>query len=150
MWSIIAVVFGGIITFFITKYFIKFKIMIRLSNEIRAIFIDSLVQIENLNQNDDVGAGEIVINNLDNTDILIQKFFHNISKSKAENINRHYNEYKKPYKSDHNAIVILRGMREDRGEPNDKSFLYVNNKIPNAKKIAIKHLRILINDFKRV
>ena len=150
MWNLIIVLVGVIITGFVTIIVKKYFAMTDKMNELKTIFVDCLTKIESLDWNDDIKAGDIVVDNLHNTDILIRKLSHDIIKCKTRKIEGHYNEYKKPYERPHNAKVMLKGLRSLSSKPDDKSFLYVNNKIPNAKKIAIKHLKKLIKDFNRV
>jgi hypothetical protein len=148
--AVVCIILGAIGSLLISRDTIKFSRKYEIANTIRTIFIEDRERIISLDANEDIESGDIVVENINKTDILIRNIFYYISGSKAENIKRHYNEYKEPYKSSHNAIVMLKGLREISGKPNNKSFLYTNNKIPNAKEIAIKHLKKLIDDFKRI
>ena len=147
IYILVTAVIGCIATIVIRKRIIKINIVTSKMNEIREIFINDLIKIENLEPHENVKVGNIVIDNINETEVLMQKLFSDLSKSKVKKIKKHFGEYRDPYKSSHNAIVMLKGLREDSGNPDNKSFLYTNYKIPNARKIAIKHLRILIKDF---
>lgn len=147
---ILGLLIGFFLNFFLNKKTIRMSDVIDRSNKIKTIFVYDFVQINNLDKNDNSAVGDIVVSNINNTETLIQQFLFYVSKSKAKKIERHYNEYKKPYETCHNAKVMLKGLRSISGKPNDKSFLYTNNKIPNAREIALKHLKVLIKDFERV
>ena len=142
--------FGFFSNFLLYKKTLKIRDIVNRYNEIRSIFIYYCVQIKNLKPNQDIEAGDIVVESINKTDILIQKLILYIGDGKTKKIIRHYNEYKKPYETEHNVIVMLKGLRQLSGNPDDKSFSYSNNKPPDARKIALKQLRILIKDFERV
>lgn len=147
-------VIGLFVGFFITRKLnrdnFKFSDIAEKYNEIRIIFIEDLTQIKNLELHENVKAGNIVVDNINKTDILIQKLFFYIRKRKTKKIAKHYNEYKKPYKNSANADIMLKGLNDLYGDNNRKPPKYFNPKISNARELAIEHLTKLIRDLDRV
>lgn len=129
---------------------IRFADVADRANTIRDIFIDCSIKINNLNPHENIKAGNIVIDNIINTDILIKKVLPYVGFFKKRQIKKHYNKYKKPYKNSPTANVMLEGLNDLYGDKDRKPSKYFNPKIPNARKIAIIHLKKLINDFERV
>lgn len=144
-------ILGAIGSFLVSKYTIMYNRKFEEANIIRDIFIEDRERIIMLDANNDIEAGDIVLENIIKTDRLIRNILYSISNSKkAGKIKEHYSEYKKPYETKHNAKVMLKGLRELSGRPDNKSFLYTNYKIPNAREIALNQLKILIKDFSHV
>ncbi len=152
--DILILVIGLFVGFFITRKLnrdnFKFSDIAEKYNEIRNIFIEDLTQIKNLDLHENIKAGNIVVDNINKTDILIQKLFFYISKRRVKKILRHYDEYKKPYKNSANADIMLKGLNELYGDQSRKPTKYSNPKISNARELAIEHLTQLIRDLDRV
>jgi len=152
--DILLLVIGLFVGFLITRKLnrdnFKFSDIAEKYNEIRIILIEDLTNIKNLESDENGKVGDIVVDNIKKTDILIQQLFFYISKRKVKKIAKHYNEYKKPYLNSANANVMLKGLNQLYGDTSRVPSKYSSPKIPNAKEIAIKYLTKLIRELDRV
>ena len=145
---------GSFVTFFSNKRTIKMSDIINRSNQIKEIFVNDLVVIKNIDPKDIIEIGDIIVDNINKTKILIQQFLFYVSDSKREEISKHYQEYVNPYIMDSRAYDLLHFIHtqskkiDEDGDP--KPSKYSKTKIPNEKERSLKYLKILIEDFSNV
>ena len=140
---------GYFLNYFLNKKIIRMSEVIKRSNDIKSVFVTDLVTIENINPDDGIEVGEIVVRNIINTDTLIQQFLFYVDNSKRKKIEKDYADYKNPYKADTISYMIKRNSPKP-GDISVKISKYEDKNFPDAKEKAIKHLKILIKDFERV
>ena len=142
--AIFSVVLGAVGSLLIVKYTITANKIREMSDTIKNIFIDDLQRINDLDSNQDSDASRIVVDNIYNTDTLINKFFFYIGDRKTKKISTHYDEYKKPYEIDPLIASPIRVFdKENIVYPKS----YGINKVENAREKAIISLKKLIDDF---
>jgi len=143
--TIVGAFLGGGITWFVSRDTVKFSRIAEIANTIRDIFIDDLERIRKLESNKNDESNRITVENINRTDFLIRKYFCYISKSKRRKIERHYLEYKEPYKATPTEINPFNAFpsKEEIYYPDT----YIRKQIPDAITRTKHYIEKLINDF---
>jgi len=154
IWYIIgSPIIGWIIGFFtqkiISRNTYKKNKLSEMAFQIRQILINYRKRIRNLDDFEDIKAGDIVVECINEIEPLISNFLYYTSKTDTKKIRSDYKKYSDPYKEKTELWgvgITPQGIRHI----NKKPTKFVNNKIKNATDKALHGLDVLIEDIKHL